>query len=53
MRRLPGRIALTPAPDGSGDLYIGGDFQSYNGAPVGHLIRVNSNGTIDPGPVTS
>ena len=45
--------ALTPAPDGSGDLYIGGDFQSYNGAPVDHFIRVNSNGTIDPGPVTS
>ncbi len=44
---------LALAPDGSGDLYIGGDFQSYNGATVDHLIRVNSNGTIDAGPVTS
>jgi hypothetical protein len=45
--------ALTPAPDGSGDLFIGGDFQSYNGAAVSHLIRVNSNGTVDSGRVTS
>lgn len=48
-----GLHALTPAPDGSGDLYIGGDFQSYNGAAVDHFIRVNSTGTIDPGPVTN
>ena len=43
---------LAPALDGSGDLYIGGDFQSYNGAAVEHLIRVNSNGTLDADPVS-
>lgn len=40
---------LMPSPDTTGDLYIGGDFWSYNGAAVNHLIRVNSDGTLDSG----
>jgi hypothetical protein len=29
-------------------VYLGGIFDRYNGTPVGHLVRLNTNGTIDP-----
>ncbi|MFN3484073.1 MAG: hypothetical protein ACK44W_01100 [Planctomycetota bacterium] len=38
-------IAL--AADGSGDLYVGGAFTSYNGTPSNRIIRLNSDGTVD------
>jgi uncharacterized delta-60 repeat protein len=41
---------IVPILDGSGDLYVGGTFTSYNGTGVGNgLIRLNDNGLIDAG----
>jgi hypothetical protein len=37
-----------PAADGSGDLYVGGAFSTYNGVTANNLVRLNSNGTVDP-----
>lgn len=36
-------MALSPA----GQLYVVGDFSVYNGQPIGHIVRLNSNGTRD------
>lgn len=33
--------------DGSGDVYFGGDFTSYNGNARNRILRVNSDGSID------
>ena len=33
--------------DGSGDIYVLGDFQSYNGEPHINIVRLNSNGEVD------
>ncbi|GEM_PF-2911246 len=30
-----------------GKIIVGGDFTSYNGTPVGRIVRLNSNGSID------
>jgi uncharacterized delta-60 repeat protein len=38
---------LVPAADGSGDVYVGGGFSSYNGTTSGNIIRLNSDGTVD------
>jgi beta-propeller uncharacterized protein DUF5122 len=35
------------APDGSGRLYVGGSFVSYNGAPVSSLFRLQPDGMVD------
>ena len=35
------------APDGSGDLYVGGAFTSYKGTPVNRVVRLNVDGTVD------
>jgi site-specific DNA-adenine methylase len=40
-------VALTN--DGSSDIYVGGQFTSYNGTTVNRLVRLNSNGSIDTG----
>ncbi len=40
---------IAPTTDGSGDMYIGGDFSSYNGTASHYLIRLNSDGSIDSG----
>jgi len=37
-----------PAGDGTGDLYVGGAFTSYNSTPTNNLVRLNANGTVDP-----
>jgi Domain of unknown function (DUF5122) beta-propeller len=37
---------LVMAQDGSHDLYVGGDFTTYNGTAANHLIRLRPNGTI-------
>ena len=46
----PGSIlyAIAPVGDGSGRMYLGGIFDRYNGTPANHLIRLNTNGMIDP-----
>ena len=41
-------LSITPAADGSGDVYVGGDFTTYNGAQTIRIVRLNANGTIDP-----
>jgi hypothetical protein len=41
--------SLVPATDGSGDVYVGGKFTSYNGTASSGIIRLNSNGTVDTG----
>lgn len=39
---------IAPANDGSGDVYVGGNFTRYNGTDVGSgLIRLNNDGSID------
>jgi hypothetical protein len=40
-------FTVVPAGDGSGDLYVGGAFTSYNGTQANDLVRLNQNGTID------
>ncbi len=45
--RTVSEIAL--ARDGSGDIYVSGSFSSYNGTPVGYLVRLNSDGSLDEG----
>ncbi len=41
---------VAPAIDGSGDVYVGGGFTSYNGTDVGRgLVRLNDDGSLDEG----
>src|SRR6185295_635292 len=39
--------SIAPAGDGSGNVYVGGDFTSYNGTPANSLVRLHANGTVD------
>jgi uncharacterized delta-60 repeat protein len=41
--------SVVPATDGSGDVYVGGDFTTYNGTTVNYLVRLNDDGSIDTG----
>ncbi len=41
--------AIAPAQDGSGDVYVGGQFDSYDGNSRNRLVRLNSDGTLDNG----
>lgn len=41
--------SIVPAADGSGDIYVAGDFTSYNGTDSNRIIRLNGNGTVDSG----
>ncbi len=42
--------SVAPAIDGSGDVYVGGIFTSYNStANVNRITRLNSDGSIDAG----
>ena len=44
---------VAPAIDGSGDVYVGGSFTSYNGTNVGSgLVRLNDDGALDTGFLT-
>ena len=40
-------FTLLLADDGSGDLYVGGAFNNYNGDVANNLVRLNSNGVRD------
>ncbi len=35
------------APDGTGDIYVGGSFTTYNGVTVNRMVRLNADGSID------
>ncbi len=37
---------VLPAPDGSGDVYVGGEFSSYNGLAVNNIVRVKRDGSL-------
>ena len=37
---------IVMAQDGTNDLYVGGDFTTYNGTAANHLIRLHPNGTV-------
>ena len=37
---------IVMAQDGTHDVYVGGDFTTYNGTTVNHIIRLRPNGTI-------
>jgi len=39
--------SLLIQPDGK--IIIGGSFTSYNGTAINHLVRINADGSIDPG----
>ncbi len=38
---------IKPANDGSGDIYVSGGFDEYNGSPSSYIIRLNSDGSRD------
>ncbi|HKY73496.1 MAG TPA: PKD domain-containing protein [Nitrospira sp.] len=38
--------SIAMAPDGSGDVYVSGQFTNYNGTPAKHLIRLHRDGTV-------
>ncbi|VUD52043.1 hypothetical protein TDB9533_01551 [Thalassocella blandensis] len=40
---------ISPANDGSGDIYVAGNFESYNDVASFGIVRLNSDGTIDEG----
>lgn len=42
-------FSIAPATDGSGDIYVTGFFQNYNGNARNHIIRLNSDGSVDNG----
>ena len=39
--------SLLLAGDGTGDIYVGGDFTSYNGVTRNRVARLNSDGSLD------
>jgi uncharacterized delta-60 repeat protein len=45
-------INLEIPSDGSGDIYVSGDFLQYNGYSAPQIIRINDDGTLDNGFVT-
>jgi len=45
-----GRVtSIVPAADTTGDIYVGGNFTTYQGNPVGALVRLDDDGTLDAG----
>jgi hypothetical protein len=38
---------IVPVADGSGEIYVGGFFTEYDGSPVGGLVRLNPDGSLD------
>jgi hypothetical protein len=38
---------VMPAPDSTGDVYVAGGFTTYNTVTVGHIVRVNQDGTLE------
>jgi hypothetical protein len=42
----PWILAVVPVLDGTKDLYIGGFFTTYNGAPVNHIARIHADGSL-------
>ena len=47
-RGFDGPVA-SMAVQSDGKVLVGGEFRDYNGTPVGRLVRLNSDGTLDTG----
>jgi len=45
-------LCIANANDGSGDIYVGGHFASYDGSRAANIARLNRNGSLDAGFVT-
>ena len=41
--------SIASTADGSGDIYVGGSFNTYNGTSSDRIIRLNSDGSVDTG----
>lgn len=41
-----GVFTIVPVPDGTGDVYIGGNFTTYNGAAVNNFARIHADGSL-------
>jgi hypothetical protein len=39
--------SITPAQDGSGDVFVGGEFASVNGVTTDTLARLGPDGSVD------
>ena len=39
-------FTIVPALDGTGDIYIGGQFTTYNGQVVNRIARIHADGTL-------
>jgi hypothetical protein len=39
--------SVMSAPDATGDIYVAGGFTTYNSVPVGHIVRLNRDGTLE------
>jgi len=37
---------VVPVGDGSGDVYVGGQFTQYQTTPIGRFVRLNSTGVF-------
>ncbi|QSP93928.1 hypothetical protein LPB19_12070 [Marinobacter salinisoli] len=42
-------LSIALATDGSGDIYVGGDFTDYHGTARRRIARLNSDGSLDAG----
>ena len=40
-------LTIAPAGDGTGDIYVGGLFNTYKGAGSNKIIRLNADGSVD------
>src|SRR5215510_3364675 len=45
-------LSIVPLGNGTGDLYVGGAFTSYNGTVANGLVRLHADGVVDPTFVT-
>lgn len=43
----PKAHVILPAPDDSGDVYVGGEFSTYNTIAAGNIVRLNRDGTLN------
>ncbi|KYG67309.1 hypothetical protein AZI86_09945 [Bdellovibrio bacteriovorus] len=41
--------SMAQPDDGSGDIYVGGNFTAYNGTSRSGIVRLNPDGTVDSG----
>jgi len=39
--------SIAPANDGSGDVFVGGAFSSYNATRVDGIVRLDPDGSVD------